>query len=321
LNIDLGSPIIDIAVGLSFVFFLLSVIASAVSEFCAGVVNLRGKTLLKGIEGMVGDEKIAKEVFDHPLVRSNGKKDTKVGLAAEGQGSLSLCGRIKLERKPSYVSAENFARALLAISGEQKPETKAEQDESSAAFLWKQLGALGVKGKERDLPKIEKWFDDSMERVSGWYKRWSQWLTIAIAIAVAIGLNANTLRIAERLDKEPATRAAVVASAEKTLEKEGETAEEKAEEKGGSPNPVAQIKDAGETFSKATGEVTALKLPFLWGDGNDPGTMSWVDNALGWFLTIVAISLGAPFWFDTLNKLANLRLAGKKPEEAPKPAH
>jgi hypothetical protein len=317
LNIDLGSPIIDVAVGLSFIFFLLSVIASAVSEFCAGVVNLRGKTLLKGIEGMVGDEVIAKELFDHPLVRTNGKKDSKAGLTPIERGRLSLPGRIKLERKPSYVSAENFGRALLAVIGEHKPESKEEKEAWSSTFLGSQLQALGVKGKERDLPKIEKWFDDSMDRVSGWYKRWSQWLTIAIAIAVAIGLNANTLRIAERLDQEPATRAAVVAGAEKTLEKEGEAAEAKAEEQGESTDAVATIKNAGDTFAKATGEVTALKLPFLWGEGNDPATMSWVDNALGWFLTVVAISLGAPFWFDALNKLANLRMAGKKPEREP----
>lgn len=319
MNIDLGSPVIDIAIGLSFVFFLLSVIASAISEFCAGVVNLRGKILLKGIEGMIGDARLAREVFDHPLLRTNGKKDSKFGLTVKEGEPPSFWSRIKLERKPSYVSAKNFARALLAVANEKKPDPEKGQGDSSAAFLWQQLAALGIAGRERDLPKVERWFDDSMDRVSGWYKRWSQWLTIAIAIAVAIGLNANTLRIAERLDKEPATRAAVVASAEKTLEKQGESAEEVAKEEKKSVEPVAQIKEAGETFSKATGEVTALKLPFLWGDGNDPGTMSWIDNALGWLLTVVAISLGAPFWFDTLNKLANLRMAGKKPEEGAKP--
>ena len=303
MNIDLGSPVIDIAIGLSFIFFLLSLIASAISEFCAGVVNLRGKTLLKGIEGMIGDEKIARKVFGHPLVRTNGKKDAKTVL--------------KLERKPSYVSAENFGRALLAVLGEHRPESEKERKEWSASFLGRQLRALGVKGRERDLPKIEKWFDDSMDRVSGWYKRWSQYLTIAIAIAVAVGLNANTLRIAERLDKEPATRTAVVASAEKTLENEATAAEKAAQEEGEPADPVATIKNAGENFSKATGEVTALKLPFLWGEGNDPGTMSLIDNALGWFLTVVAISLGAPFWFDALGKLANLRMAGKKPEKEP----
>jgi hypothetical protein len=39
---------------------------------------------------------------------------------------------------------------------------------------------------------------------------------------------------------------------------------------------------------------------------------------LGWLLTILAISLGAPFWFDTLSRLSRLRSSGKP--ETPLPA-
>jgi hypothetical protein len=44
----------------------------------------------------------------------------------------------------------------------------------------------------------------------------------------------------------------------------------------------------------------------------------WLARLLGWMLTILAISLGAPFWFDMLNKLVNVRSAGKSPDEAAK---
>jgi hypothetical protein len=40
-----------------------------------------------------------------------------------------------------------------------------------------------------------------------------------------------------------------------------------------------------------------------------------LDILFGWSLTIVAVSMGAPFWFDFLNKLMNVRNAGKKPEK------
>jgi len=39
------------------------------------------------------------------------------------------------------------------------------------------------------------------------------------------------------------------------------------------------------------------------------------ENIFGFIITALAISLGAPFWFDLLNKFINLRSAGKKPEE------
>jgi len=42
-------------------------------------------------------------------------------------------------------------------------------------------------------------------------------------------------------------------------------------------------------------------------------------HGLGWLLTIIAASLGAPFWFDTLNKIIAIRSVGKAPEEEQKP--
>ena len=51
------------------------------------------------------------------------------------------------------------------------------------------------------------------------------------------------------------------------------------------------------------------------------------QNLLGWgyiaavkivgiLLTTIAVSLGAPFWFDMLNKLVNLRSTGVKPKKS-----
>jgi hypothetical protein len=37
----------------------------------------------------------------------------------------------------------------------------------------------------------------------------------------------------------------------------------------------------------------------------------------GWLITALAVSLGAPFWFDTLKTLINIRGAGPKPERSP----
>jgi hypothetical protein len=44
---------------------------------------------------------------------------------------------------------------------------------------------------------------------------------------------------------------------------------------------------------------------------------SWL-TPLGWILTILAISMGAPFWFDMLNKVMNIRFAGRSPDEKAK---
>jgi hypothetical protein len=42
------------------------------------------------------------------------------------------------------------------------------------------------------------------------------------------------------------------------------------------------------------------------------------SDLIGLLLTTFAVSLGAPFWFDLLNRFVNIRSAGKAPEEKPK---
>src|SRR5574339_98873 len=54
-----------------------------------------------------------------------------------------------------------------------------------------------VSEKESKLAKarqnVEKWFDDSMDRVSGVFKRYSQWLALVIGFVVALLLNVDSV--------------------------------------------------------------------------------------------------------------------------------
>jgi len=39
----------------------------------------------------------------------------------------------------------------------------------------------------------------------------------------------------------------------------------------------------------------------------------WALKLVGWLLTAFAVRQGAPFWFDLLNRLVNVRGSGSKP--------
>jgi hypothetical protein len=322
MNIDLGSPALDIAIGLSFVFFLLSVIASALTEFWSGVFNLRAKTLKQGLEGMIGDKGAVEKLLDHPLVRTELTKEVpskrfSLGRALEG---LLPRARRKYERTASYIAPDVFASAFTAVFGESSTGTSAGVESTAMPASLRSQTAELVDGSDGSPPPpippvaaLEKWFDDGMDRVSGWYKRKSQIWTVVFATVVVIGLNASALRIVERLNAEPTVRAAVVAKAEAAAAGEAPAA-------GGSgTSGVEEIKQAGEDVSKASDQLDALKLPLFWAGENLPETWdlsSILTLLAGWFLTIVAVCLGAPFWFDTLGRLSNLRMTGKKPDAA-----
>lgn len=310
MSLDLGSPVLDVAFGLSFVFFLLSIVSSAISEGFAWLTKQRSKTLEAGLKGLLGKKTsltttnncetklLAKRLMEHPLVQSD--------LRVPAQ-----------KKKPSYLSSHNFALALIDTVKEAKAGLEGTLEYGAAGAgqleaglaklhpeLRRQLAPLWHEA-DGDLDKFrkaaEKWFDDAMDRVSGWYKRWSQVVTIVVAVIVACGLNASALRIADRLYQDESVRSAVVSGAE------------------GAARESSAPRANGKAAEEAIGKLEALKLPIFWANDNLPWN-SWQaagESVLGWIVTAIAIALGAPFWFDALGRISRLRTTGVKPEGAP----
>jgi hypothetical protein len=179
------------------------------------------------------------------------------------------------------------------------------------------LSALnnGAKSLDDVRKHIEKWFDDTMDRLSGWYTRTSRVVALVLALVIAVVLNVDTLYVANAFWKEPALRQAAVDYA------------------------AAHASDttfvdsmSGVGFEELKTEMAALQLPIGWGkDGPNQDItgkveadkdVGWLERAwcvflhriIGWLLTALAISLGGHFWFDMLNKFVRIRSAN-----APKP--
>jgi hypothetical protein len=165
---------------------------------------------------------------------------------------------------------------------------------------------------------IEEWYDAMMDRVSGWYKRLTSVILLALGFAVAVVINADTITIAQTLARDSALRASIVGAAQERL---------------GAPlrsSPAvgeAEARDriATENLEKARASVDALGLPLGWATGptgnNDPrripgGPLEWLLKILGLGLTGFAVSQGAPFWFDVLNKFIVIRSTVKPAEKS-----
>ncbi len=189
-----------------------------------------------------------------------------------------------------------------------------------------------------DLDKVKRniqvWYNDSMERVSGWYKRNTQVLLTLIAVAIAGTMNADTIAVAKQLWSDSTLRANVnaVARSVNPAELTAKSA------------PGAKSKDqesaAAELDRSALKILKESNLPLGWskenlkdlgfGDQTMPALRAWtlppwdrtkvwflLEKLLGLALTAIAISMGAPFWFDMLNKLVNVRTVGLQPQKTP----
>lgn len=293
-----SSTILDVAVGLIFVYLLLAIICTTINEWFAGMFSLRAKNLQSAIEqlldGQTGVNAAADtnwfltQFYAHPLI------------AGMHKGGVSGKGH------PAYLPSRTFATAILDIVTPAQPAAIDFQALETGVNglpngdVKKALLAL-IQNADKDITKAEKnietWFDDTMQRVGGWYKLERQVWIVGIATVLTLAANADTLRMTRVLWRNPTQRAQIV---EAVKARAGQS-------NGNSSNPTtAELKDLDYLLGWGNDNKTAPESDNCW--------LRWALRVLGWFLTIVAVSLGAPFWFDLLNKIVNLRNAGPKPK-------
>jgi hypothetical protein len=303
----------------------------------------------KRVPNKGGAQNFAEHLLEHPLVK---------GLAPEG----STC--------PSYLPANTFADAVLGLLADPGPAlllnpnppdgapvpvsfqevtsthlvtTIANLKDQNAKKLLSSVLA-GTRNIQEVRQRLAAWFNESMDRVSGSYKRRVQlWLYIWSTLLV-LWLNIDTIDIARRLLADTQFRTVLVDSATDFITKTNVAASS-----AGQSNKLAMLQE----------DISKLKLPLGWGQSTTSGTTNsvpewvlthfpirlqrheWDTNAppnllvsglltgtvpnpitpedwwlklLGLIITIGAISQGAPFWFDILNKVTNLRAAGRPPK-------
>jgi hypothetical protein len=288
-----GSGAIDVAIGLAFLFALLGLICSSVTELLSQQLRWRAQTLELAIRNLITDETTREAFYGHPLIQSLGK------LKREGE-----------REQPSYLPARLFALVLLDVLAPDRQKPTA-QEPGIASELRRALRAL-TGTTDADLQatreRVETWFDDVMDRASGWYKRKIQWVLLAIALVVTGIANADAISLATSLWQSPSLRATLVEAAGKYA--------------AGAQAAPGQ-KETLDQLQQRLGHLISQGLPLGWaGDkvlsSREPGR--WLSKLAGLLLTALAASLGAPFWFDLVNKLVNVRSTGNVPPRSSAPA-
>jgi hypothetical protein len=306
----LGSKILEVAISLAFIYLLLSVICSAVKEVVAALVKLRSWTMKRAIGRMLGDPKIvgyAKNFLEHPLIQANGKK-------------------------PSYIAPSTFSTVLLDVlaPGATAPVAGAAAPGAAFVKLRSIVGALPdskaktsvlalLDAADYDIVKarqnIEGWFNDAMERTSGQYKRMAQCIIVVPAIIVTLYANVDSISIANRLYRDDSLRALAVATAQNYT---NFLALASGTSSNASADVWVTVSNAVDHAATAQKQLQEMQLPIGWTNSTGYWEMNAKDLSSSWLgmlITIVAISMGAPFWFDLLSLLVNPRLSGDPPDK------
>ncbi|WP_437793881.1 hypothetical protein [Sorangium sp. So ce693] len=433
---------LDIAIGLVSVFFLLSVLCSAIHEALAGVLRLRALNLAQSIEIMLADSEL-----DAHVKRSPGAADTAAPKSPPLEHVMKRVARVAVvfvrtrvmpgphpsplaERLrehplikdlkygwvgPSYIPSHAFVAALIdtlrqvpwpdsaaapppqagaaaapspsgagaapsptsdaaSAPSQQASDGVPPPQASASAPLPGEIAAAPSRDEDpldelkhilRSMPpksdlrralttivdstvkdmreaniRLERWFNDAMDRAAGRYKRRAQLIISATALVLCVGFNADSIRLAGALSRDAVVRARLIAAAQEIAKSPPRAAPQ-----AGGVDQNEDIMSAIAEASGARSRLTGLDVEITWGvkapeHTSVPklwnaiaailgqGIVGWIRGVLdrlltpGILITAAAASLGAPFWFDLLNKLVNLRTVGKSPEpyEPPKGA-
>jgi hypothetical protein len=321
----LGSTILEVFIGLILVFLLVSVICTSVREGIESFRRTRAAYLERGIRELLDDrngDKLAKAIYEHPVISGlysgkyeSGSKEISPGLMEAGN------------ELPSYIPSGNFAVALMDLIARGPVEgatTAPDAPGISVETIKENVRRIGNPNIERviltavdfakgDINKLqlelEGWFNSGMNRVSGWYKRSTQKIVFIIALFVVVGLNVNTITIANYLSKNETARKMLVEQA------------------------VSVSKDSNyikQGYQEARADLNELNIPIGWSHGfasayvdgpkSDGLWSTGIGPLLGWLVTAIAAMLGAPFWFDMLNKFIVVRSTVKPNEKSPNEA-
>jgi len=323
----LNSTVVDVAVGLLLVYGMLSSVCSVLNEYIQRLAQARARQLERALQVLLADKQgtLFAAVKNHALIRAVAHSP-EVG--------------------PSYLPASTFAQALfdaLVVRGDgAQPLTFTRLRDGIQQLpdgTDVKAALLSLAGSaENDVAalrqRVEKWFDDAMDRLSGRYKRHVTLWILALGFVVAAGTNADTIVLIQRLEHEDALRAAVTAHAGDMRPPAAQPASA-ASPAGADAGPTVREPDGAAVLQTDVAQLQQLNVLF-WDtarmttaadEARHPLAMrcpEWSTSWLRWLLlklaglamTALAVSLGAPFWFDLLGRVVNLRATGARPPKS-----
>ena len=307
-----SSTAVEVAIGLAFLFLSLSVVASGVVNAVVWLTNRKGSELSKYLGDLLGQE-LRDQVLAHPLV---------TGLP-DSSGTA---------KPPSYIPSGHFADAILQQlatdnAGENLvARVSAGISKLGDSALKKRLELIVLEvGTEADKLRggVERWFDDSMARLSASYRARARVWMIGPALIAAFLVNADALSVARTLWTDDAVRAAVVAEAKSAVTTSSSTTTTtvkvgQSAATSNVPATTSTTQNPLDALANRVAKVKQLRFPVGWPSWSHRATdPRWPKDCGGWALkfiglaiTTLATSLGGPFWYDALRRLVGIKRGG-----------
>lgn len=315
-----GLEMLDVMIGLVTVYLVFGLACTSVVEAVAALLSLRSTFLETAMnEFLAGDisekKAFAAAFFEHPLIQSlsrdkrNGERDLPSYIPPE------IVGRVVEALLVTDDETLSLPDAVNALPG------KSQEGEKNRIKGLLHTLVVQADGDAAAFRKaVETHFNAVMGRTSGWFKRRQQTISIAVSAVLVIFANVDSVSLVASLSSNPEVRSAMVKNAGELLEKRKAETEKLNKDKTTSPKSLTEAETKYEAaqaaYDTATHFSESAGLSLGWrGWWTAKKTFSdFVTKFAGLTVSIFAISLGAPFWFDILQRFMQVRTTGPRNE-------
>ena len=225
-------------------------------------------------------------------------------LPEKARGLITALHRLDLPAIESRGKLKDIAAAAKIFAPEQQ---KAVLDALGS------FGATVERATTQAYDRFQRWFGSGQDRAEQWFQIHVRMVTIVAAITASIFLQLDTVEIYDKLRHEPKLVEALVKAAPGTLE-QGAAVQ-------GQLDANAREKAFADLKEKIDSTGFEL-LPRGWFARWPAEKLWWFNHLFGLALSAGLLTLGAPFWFNLLKNLTNLRpavatLVEQRPTSAP----
>lgn len=354
---------IDVALGLIFIYLLYSLLASVVQELIARIFNSRARVLTKGLRRMLEEDDHSKDLgwfgrftffnwfyelgwsvvyFFEPF------RNSPFLRKFYDSPSIRHLGENSATSRPAYISPQIFSQTMVhLLRGSMKDHAGSDAQVIKAALSHNSLQLVPDtqehllqlwEDARHDIPafriNMETWFNETMTRASGWYRKQTQTWLLCLGIGIAALFNVDSIAIARILMKDKNVRTQMVQLA--TSRTPAYTAITDTLIRKDVLHKDSAFYRADTSLRVFVGDTSLIGVyAMLRNDAGDAANVLGISRACvtdsssghpvlrcgythpfqqngwlifgGWCITALAISLGAPFWFDLLGKVVKFR--------------
>ena len=303
---------VDVLIGMSLVMLIVSMVVTVLTQFLTSLFNTHGTCLKRGIRDLITHldpaltqdiaDEIATVILTHPLIGGPGKNT--LGAIVHRDELTALMIELASNGSWAEISKESLAALKAALQKNGIADPKATLDAIRArgvaleethpewASNFRHDMAILQEAKSPFVGRINAWFDQTIDRVSSRFTTGVRAITFACALVLAIGFQLDTVRLLNGMWSSDAIRSDLVAEA-------------------------TQIEKIDPTLAKDTIKLGRAELSHLqefstYGLLVIPDPKEWADQFKpiklpGIVLSAFLLSLGAPFWYNSLKTLLRLR--------------